>query len=95
MRRDAPYAAYNRIHMDVVTRDEGDVWARTLVRRQELLQSIRILRQVVDRLPSPAVVRQQIPHGPLAGPGRFQHGREALHRAAQLVEPPGHLVVPE
>ena len=38
LRRDAPYAAYDRVHLNVVTRSEGDVWARTLVRVLETIE---------------------------------------------------------
>jgi NADH-quinone oxidoreductase subunit D len=66
LRRDAPYAAYDRIHMDVVTRDEGDVWARTLVRIRETIESLRICRRMLVGLPEgPTSVRapRRVPPG--------------------------------
>lgn len=51
VRRDDPYLVYDQIEFDIPTEEAGDAWARTLVRRQELLQSIRILRQVIKALP--------------------------------------------
>ena len=51
LRRDDPYLVYDKLDFEVVVEEAGDAWARTLVRRQELLQSIRIVRQVVAALP--------------------------------------------
>jgi NADH-quinone oxidoreductase subunit D len=52
VRRDDPYAAYLDFDFDVVTSDVGDVWGRSIVKTGEILQSIRICRQVLDGLPS-------------------------------------------
>jgi len=49
-RRDHPYAAYGRVEFDVVTASEGDVWARLWVRLEEGLQSIRIIRQCLEKM---------------------------------------------
>ncbi len=66
VRRDDPYLVYDQLEFDIPTESAGDAWARTLVRRGELQQSIRILRQVLARLPSiPGPVRAPIPN-PLA-----------------------------
>jgi Ni,Fe-hydrogenase III large subunit len=51
LRRDAPYAAYNRVHVNVATSSEGDVWARTLVRTLETMESLRLCRQLLISLP--------------------------------------------
>ena len=47
LRRDAPYGIYDRLHINVVLRDEGDVWARTLVRVLETIESLRLCRQLL------------------------------------------------
>ncbi len=51
VRRDDPYLVYDQIEFDVPVEAQGDSLARILVRRNELIQSIRILRQVAERLP--------------------------------------------
>jgi Ni,Fe-hydrogenase III large subunit/Ni,Fe-hydrogenase III component G len=58
-RRDHPYAAYDRLDFDVITATDGDVWARVIVRAQEVFQSIRIIRQCLDRL-EPGPLHTQI-----------------------------------
>ncbi len=52
VRRDAPYLVYDQLAFDVPTESDGDAYARALVRRAEMVQSIRLLRQVADRLPA-------------------------------------------
>jgi NADH-quinone oxidoreductase subunit D len=52
VRRDDPYLVYDQLEFDIATECAGDAWARTLVRRKELVQSIHIVRQVIDKLPS-------------------------------------------
>jgi NADH-quinone oxidoreductase subunit D len=66
LRRDAPYASYGRLHVNVAVRDEGDVWARTLVRTLETIESLRMCRQLLIGLPSgPTSVRapRRVPPG--------------------------------
>ena len=66
VRRDDPYLVYDQLEFDIPTEEAGDCLSRTLVRRNEMVQSIRILRQVIDRLPSiKGPVRCPIPN-PLA-----------------------------
>ncbi|MGB5201422.1 MAG: NADH-quinone oxidoreductase subunit D [Sedimenticolaceae bacterium] len=66
VRRDDPYLVYDQLEFDVPIEHAGDAWARTLVRRAELQQSTRILRQIVERLPGVSgPIRAPIPN-PLA-----------------------------
>jgi Ni,Fe-hydrogenase III large subunit/Ni,Fe-hydrogenase III component G len=49
-RRDHPYAAYDRVEFDVITATGGDVWARLVVRMKEVFESIRIIRQCLEKM---------------------------------------------
>jgi len=51
LRRDMPYEEYAEVDFDVPTQTEGDVYARYLVRVEEMRQSCRIIDQVIDRMP--------------------------------------------
>lgn len=51
VRRDHPYAAYDRIKWNVITQPEGDVFAKTVVRILEIFESINIIRQCLDKMP--------------------------------------------
>jgi len=50
-RRDHPYAAYDRVKWNVITREEGDVFAKTVVRILEMYESASIIRQCLDKMP--------------------------------------------
>ncbi|MHB8088348.1 MAG: NADH-quinone oxidoreductase subunit D [Anaerolineaceae bacterium] len=51
VRRADPYSIYESLDFDVCTRDHGDVFDRYRVRIDEIRQSIRILKQVLDHIP--------------------------------------------
>ncbi|CAN5539717.1 NADH dehydrogenase (quinone) subunit D [soil metagenome] len=52
LRRDMPYEIYAEVEFDVPVMDEGDVYARYKVRMEEMRQSVRIIEQVAERMPS-------------------------------------------
>jgi Ni,Fe-hydrogenase III large subunit/Ni,Fe-hydrogenase III component G len=52
VRRDEPYAAYNEIPFKVITYDNGDSWARLMVRLDEIIESINIIQYALEHLPS-------------------------------------------
>ena len=51
IRRDDPYAAYGELDFNVITDDHCDVYGRTVVRMGELLESYKIIRQILKKLP--------------------------------------------
>jgi len=51
IRKDYPYFAYREASFKVPLYTEGDNLARLLVRVEEILESIEIIRQLIDRLP--------------------------------------------
>jgi len=51
VRRDDPYLVYDQLEFEIPCEDAGDAWARTIVRRGEMIEAIRICRQVVAALP--------------------------------------------
>jgi NADH-quinone oxidoreductase subunit D len=52
LRKARPYSGYEQYDFDVPTRAEGDVYARFLVRLEEMRQSLKIIRQALDKLPA-------------------------------------------
>ena len=51
VRRDEPYAAYDELDWKVITADAGDVFDKAVVRLLEIFESIKIIRQCLDRMP--------------------------------------------
>ncbi len=51
-RANHPYAAYSQVPPKVITKPEGDVWARTLVRLEETLESIDLVRRALEQMPA-------------------------------------------
>jgi NADH-quinone oxidoreductase subunit D len=51
LRKKKPYAVYSELDFDIPYYPEGDVYARYLVRMDEMLQSIRILEQCINKIP--------------------------------------------
>jgi len=65
-RHDHPYAAYDRVDFDVITERDGDVWSRVLVRMKEVFESIRIIRQCLDKMepgPLQLEMKDELPVG--------------------------------
>lgn len=55
IRKDDPYAAYDKIDFKVITDDRADVFGRTVVRVYELLESYKMIRILIENLPEGAL----------------------------------------
>ena len=70
-RRDYPYLKYPELDFDVITAEGSDIYARTVVRRREIQESVRIIRQILQMMPHegpycaklPNVMNWKIPPG--------------------------------
>jgi NADH:ubiquinone oxidoreductase subunit D/NADH:ubiquinone oxidoreductase subunit C len=82
VRRAEPYSSYDEFDWDVVVHNNGDVFDRVSVRFGEMRESLRILRQALDRLPDGPVqggrVRPntRVPEGEAYG--RVEHPKGEL-----------------
>jgi NADH-quinone oxidoreductase subunit D len=52
VRRNEPYLAYPKLDFDVVTAERGDCYDRFLVRVKEMYESVKIIEQCLDGMPS-------------------------------------------
>ena len=52
VRKDDPYVVYDEIDWNMIVYDTCDVYARNLVRVDEVLEAIKICKQVLEKLPS-------------------------------------------
>ena len=56
LRRDNPYLIYNDLDFNIITYNDCDVWSRYMVRVDEMLESLKIVYQIMDKIP-PGEVR--------------------------------------
>ncbi len=71
IRKDSPYLVYDQLDFSIITATEGDAFARTWVRYQEMRQSIDLIRQMLRKMPQdgpfftklPNVLHWKIPAG--------------------------------
>ncbi len=55
LRKDVPYLGYEDYDFDVVMGVHGDCYDRWLVRIEEMRQSVRIIRQAIEKMPKGAI----------------------------------------
>jgi NADH-quinone oxidoreductase subunit D len=96
VRRDDPYAAYPDISFNVITDDHNDVYGRTIVRLKELLESCKMLRQLLEQLPDgPIAVRapRKIPAGEALSRYEAPRGEDVHYVKANGTEKPERVKV--
>ncbi len=80
VRRDDPYAAYGLLDWNVITQPEGDVFAKAVVRLLETLESIKIIKEALAKMPKGpvAIEVKEIPPGEGCGHAEAPRG-ETFH----------------
>ena len=76
---DPPYKIYKYFDFEEILEDNGDSFDRTMVRLKEISESIKIIKQILDRIPDkpiPKFTLTQIPKG--EGIGRVEAPRGEL-----------------
>jgi NADH-quinone oxidoreductase subunit D len=61
IRKKQPYSSYDKFDFKVPTQPDGDVYARYLVRLEEMRQSLRIVQQAMEGLPE-GPIKANAPH---------------------------------
>ncbi len=51
VRKHEPYGAYDRVNFNEIVLEDGDSYARLIVRLREILESLSIIEQLVDNIP--------------------------------------------
>lgn len=51
LRREMPYMFYDQVDFDVIVGSYGDCYDRYAIRLQEIRESIRIIRQIIEKIP--------------------------------------------
>jgi len=80
IRKDHPYAAYDKIEWDMIVMQEGDVFAKAAVRLLESMESIKIIRQCLKGMPEGPIDNEDIDIIPGEGIGLHEAPRgEVFH----------------
>jgi NADH-quinone oxidoreductase subunit D len=61
VRRAEPYSVYPELQFEIPVFHETDSMARYLVRMEEMVQSLRIIEQALDKLPTGPVMAEKVP----------------------------------
>ena len=61
VRKFFPYSSYDEFVFEVPTRAEGDCYARYLVRVAEMRESLKIVRQAMEKIPPEGPIRAEAP----------------------------------
>ncbi|HYG77572.1 MAG TPA: NADH-quinone oxidoreductase subunit D [Planctomycetota bacterium] len=99
IRKVRPYLCYPELQFDVPTRTEGDVYARYQVRLAEMRESIKIVRQALEKLPGGGPNKEKLPvnsldHKVTLPPkDMVYHDMESLIHHFKLTMP-GHGLIP-
>jgi NADH-quinone oxidoreductase subunit D len=102
LRKARPYLVYDQLEFDIATGSAGDCYDRYLVRIEEMRQSVRILRQCLDKIPggpgNAAKEPVDIPDGKTVLPSKHKvltSMEELIHQFILVTEgvnaPPGEV----
>jgi len=61
VRIDNPYLKYSELDIEMLTETDSDVYARTKLRIRELLQSVNLIRQILDKVPETGEFKAEMP----------------------------------
>ena len=88
VRKEEPYEVYDQLDFSIPTHDEGDAYARYLVGIEEMHESMKIVLQALDELPSGDVIdpslkkikmARKIPEGEVYVRNEIARGEAAIY----------------
>ena len=74
LRKNSPYAMYDKVEFDIPVGKNGDCYDRYLIRMEEMRQSLRIIHQVLNKLPEGPVISEN----PRVSPPKREDMKESM-----------------
>lgn len=62
LRRDEPYLLYDELDFDIITYSEADCYARYMTRVDEMKESVKIVRQLLEKIPEGPIMANDARH---------------------------------
>ncbi|MCD6374774.1 MAG: NADH-quinone oxidoreductase subunit D [Caldisericaceae bacterium] len=62
VRKDNPYLVYEQLDFEMILGSASDVYERSLLRKEEILNSINLIRQIFKKMPNKGEVRIKLPN---------------------------------
>ncbi len=96
LRRDLPRLPYTQLDFNVITHTAGDVWARALVRMQEVVESLRLCQQILDKLPAgpvSATAKRRVPSGEVISRSEAPRGEVLYYIRSDGSDKPARLKI--
>jgi NADH-quinone oxidoreductase subunit D len=96
VRKDDPYAAYAELDFKVITDTHADVYGRTVVRLGELMESYKMVRQIMQKIPDgPITVKapRKVPAGEAASRYEAPRGEDFHYVRSNGTEKPDRVKV--
>jgi NADH-quinone oxidoreductase subunit D len=85
LRRTQPYSVYDELEFDVVTWDTCDAYGRFRIRLDEMVESLRIIQQVVDLLEDEGPGPHMIDDPKIAWPAQLSLGPDGLGNSREHI----------
>lgn len=62
VRKNNPYLIYDQLDYDMILGSASDVYERTSLRKEEILLSVNLIRQILKKMPKSGPVREKLPN---------------------------------
>jgi len=79
VRKDDPYGAYDKVEWEMIIRQDGDVFAKVVVRILEMYEALKIIEQCIDKMPKGEIETEVRDIPPGEGIGRAEAPRGEVY----------------
>ncbi len=62
VRKDYPYLVYDKLDFDITHETDSDIFARSMIRKKELVLTLDLIRQIMAKMPKKGDIKAQTPN---------------------------------